>query len=53
MTEHAASAQPDISGMVERAEQAMNEFGVVTAPRTLCIRRVLPGPIERVWAYLT
>lgn len=53
MTEHAASAQPDLSGMVERAEQAMNEFGVVTAPRTLCIRRVLPGPIERVWAYLT
>ena len=31
----------------------MSEFGVVTAPRTLCIRRVLPGPIERVWAYLT
>jgi uncharacterized protein YndB with AHSA1/START domain len=35
------------------AELAMSEFGVVTAARTLRIRRVLPGPIERVWAYLT
>jgi uncharacterized protein YndB with AHSA1/START domain len=26
---------------------------VVTGARTLRIRRVLPGPIERVWAYLT
>jgi uncharacterized protein YndB with AHSA1/START domain len=31
----------------------MSEFGVVTAARTVCIRRVLPGPVERVWAYLT
>ena len=31
----------------------MSEFGVVTEARTLRIRRVLPGPIERVWAYLT
>ena len=29
------------------------EFGVVTAPRTVCIQRRLPGPIERVWAFLT
>ena len=35
------------------AELAMSEFGVVTEARTLRIRRVLPGPIERVWAYLT
>ena len=28
-------------------------FGVLTEPATLKIQRVLPGPIERVWAYLT
>jgi uncharacterized protein YndB with AHSA1/START domain len=37
----------------ERATQAMGEFGVVTAARTVRLERVLPGPIERVWAYLT
>jgi uncharacterized protein YndB with AHSA1/START domain len=30
----------------------VNEFGVKTAPDTLRIERTLPGPIERVWAYL-
>lgn len=28
-------------------------FGVLTEPATLKIERMLPGPIERVWAYLT
>jgi uncharacterized protein YndB with AHSA1/START domain len=27
--------------------------GQLTAPATLTIERLLPGPIERVWAYLT
>jgi uncharacterized protein YndB with AHSA1/START domain len=31
----------------------MNEFGVVTHPDTVRIERLLPGPIERVWDYLT
>ena len=31
----------------------MNEYGIATAPDTLRIERILPGPIERVWAYLT
>ncbi|MFD0738001.1 SRPBCC family protein [Lysobacter koreensis] len=31
----------------------MNDFGVITQPGTLRLERVLPGPIERVWAYLT
>ena len=31
----------------------MNDFGIATAPDTLRIERLLPGPIERVWAYLT
>lgn len=42
-----------IPAIMGDADLAMSEFGVVTAARTLCIRRVLPGPIERVWAYLT
>ncbi len=29
------------------------DFGVITEPATLTIERVLPGPIERVWSYLT
>lgn len=29
------------------------DFGVISEPATLTIQRLLPGPIERVWAYLT
>jgi len=43
----------DLRTAVDRAEQAMSEFGVVTEARTVRLQRVLPGPIERVWAYLT
>jgi uncharacterized protein YndB with AHSA1/START domain len=28
-------------------------YGVLTEPATLTIERLLPGPIERVWAWLT
>ncbi|GGJ37971.1 SRPBCC family protein [Neoroseomonas lacus] len=28
-------------------------YGVLTEPATLTIQRRLPGPVERVWAYLT
>ncbi|WP_119271649.1 SRPBCC family protein [Taklimakanibacter deserti] len=28
-------------------------YGVLTEPATFKIQRLLPGPIERVWAYLT
>ena len=28
-------------------------YGVLTEPATLTIHRVLPGPVERIWAYLT
>lgn len=31
----------------------MNDYGMVTAPGTVRIERILPGPIERVWEYLT
>lgn len=31
----------------------VTEYGVVTAADTVRIERLLPGPIERVWSYLT
>lgn len=31
----------------------MSEYGIVTEAGTVRFERVLPGPIERVWAYLT
>lgn len=32
---------------------APDAYGVLTEPATLTLQRLLPGPIERVWAYLT
>jgi uncharacterized protein YndB with AHSA1/START domain len=37
--------------MIERT--LPDAYGVLTEPTTLTIQRILPGPIERVWAYLT
>ena len=34
-------------------DPSADDYGVLTAPRTLRIERTLPGPIERVWDYLT
>lgn len=34
-------------------EQAPDGYGEVTEPATLRIQRLLPGPVERIWAYLT
>lgn len=31
----------------------VGSYGVLTEPATLKIERLLPGPIERIWAYLT
>jgi len=31
----------------------LDAHGVLTEPATLRIQRLLPGPVERVWAYLT
>lgn len=28
-------------------------YGTLTGPMTLTIQRILPGPIERIWSYLT
>src|SRR6266545_2641850 len=32
---------------------APDEYGVLIEPNTLRVQHLLPGPIERVWAYLT
>ncbi len=53
MSDDSTVSDPGIPATIGDAELAMSEFGVVTEARTLRIRRVLPGPIERVWAYLT
>lgn len=29
------------------------DYGVLTEPATLTLTRLLPGPIERIWSYLT
>ncbi len=31
----------------------VDTYGTLSEPATLTIRRLLPGPIDRVWAYLT
>lgn len=31
----------------------LDAYGVLTEPMTLQIQRLLPGPVDRVWAYLT
>lgn len=33
--------------------QNPSNYGVLTEPATLKIQRLLPGPVERVWSYLT
>ena len=33
--------------------QATDAYGTLIEPATLQIQRLLPGPVERVWAYLT
>jgi uncharacterized protein YndB with AHSA1/START domain len=53
MSDNGGITDQRIPATVADARLAMSEFGVVTEARTLRIRRVLPGPIERVWAYLT
>jgi uncharacterized protein YndB with AHSA1/START domain len=53
MNEPSVVTKADLRAAVNRGELAMDEFGVVTEARTVRLQRVLPGPIERVWAYLT
>jgi uncharacterized protein YndB with AHSA1/START domain len=33
--------------------ETLDLYGTLTEPATLTIRRLLPGPVERVWSYLT
>jgi uncharacterized protein YndB with AHSA1/START domain len=36
-----------------RTATELDAYGTLTEPATLKIQRLLPGPIERIWAYLT
>jgi len=38
---------------VTPAEAEPSRFGTILGPDTIRFQRLLPGPIERVWAYLT
>ena len=33
--------------------ESVDSFGSYSEPGTLHLERILPGPVERVWAYLT
>jgi uncharacterized protein YndB with AHSA1/START domain len=57
-------ARPDLASRIEAGWAMMLEglerilapmagFGVVTEPGAIRFERLMPGPIERVWAYLT
>jgi uncharacterized protein YndB with AHSA1/START domain len=35
------------------AQTNPDAYGALIEPTTLKIQRLLPGPIERIWAYLT
>ena len=35
------------------AKTTPDAYGTLIEPTTLKIQRLLPGPIERIWAYLT
>jgi uncharacterized protein YndB with AHSA1/START domain len=37
----------------DRDDRTSEEFGTASEPGTFRIERILPGPIERVWSYLT
>lgn len=39
--------------MTMNAIATEHAYGTLTEPATLTIQRLLPGPVERVWAYLT
>lgn len=36
----------------DRGEQMPNDYGIARESGTFRIERVLPGPVERIWAYL-
>src|SRR4051812_21037198 len=49
----------EVGSQAQERTQAMNastppdDYGSMIEPTTLKIQRLLPGPVERIWAYLT
>lgn len=44
---------PGKKNPIDRQARTANEYGNTSEPGTFRIERLLPGPIDRVWAYLT
>lgn len=42
-----------LDGLASSLDPSSSEYGVVIDPGTIRFERLLPGPIERVWSYLT
>ncbi len=42
-----------LDGLATELDGAAGSHGVIVEPGTVRFRRIFPGPIERVWAYLT
>jgi uncharacterized protein YndB with AHSA1/START domain len=42
-----------LDGLASQLEQPTQDYATVLEPGTIRFERLLPGPIERVWAYLT
>ena len=42
-----------LDGLKGSLDPASADFGIVSGAGTVRFERVLPGPVERVWAYLT
>ena len=51
--ENARKPPPAEKEMTMNDPLIQDTYGVLTEPATVKIERILPGPIERVWAYLT
>jgi|SRR5579871_3370547 len=53
LPEWAEQTQQGWGMILDSLDQSLHAYGELIAPDTIRFERILPGPIERVWAYLT
>jgi uncharacterized protein YndB with AHSA1/START domain len=53
LPEWAERTQQGWTMLLESLDSSLHAYGQLVEPNTLRFERLLPGPIERVWAYLT
>ncbi len=53
LPEWAERTQQGWTTLLESLDASLHAYGQLVEPNTLRFERLLPGPIERVWAYLT